>query len=76
MPCTCEVHKHGAEIKIDNHIYRVEEREGPGDWVAWRYRCSCGKASVYQYQSDAVCYHQWLNHVRRAALPKPASRPA
>lgn len=82
MPCTCEAHKNGAEIKIQGHQYRFEEAEGAQRWPMWRYRCSCGKTGIYQYQSDSVSYHQWLGHVHRATgftrkpTTPPASRPA
>ena len=69
-PCTCWAHRGGAPREIGEHRFTLEEgqvpRSGLGSVFRWRGRCSCGHSRPHwNYQSDSVAYHSWLEHVRR-----------
>jgi hypothetical protein len=68
--CHCVEHRGGCPSRFGEHVLQLVEQYVPGsDGVAhWRWRayCSCNRSRPHwNYQSDSVAYHAWLNHVRK-----------
>jgi len=69
--CECWHHRReGAPTTIGRHRYTLDARErshGHERWEEWRWLCSCNTRRRGQWtaQSDSVCYHAWLNHVKK-----------
>ncbi len=38
--------------------------------TGWRWRCSCGQAGRWQYQSDTRCEHDHVRHVEKIVEKK------
>lgn len=66
--CTCDRHRNGAETVYGDHTFSCETSGDPFGWHMWRSVCSCGSRSRWQYQSESVSYHAWLNHLARVGI--------
>lgn len=66
--CSCRKHAKSASTTIGEHtFYRYTKKENAAGltFYKWMWSCSCGAVGKWQYQSDSVTYHQWLDHVKR-----------
>jgi len=70
-PCYCLEHRDSPPpTTYGEHTFSLEESidERDARWrpIRWRATCTCSFRSRWQYQSDSVAYHAWMNHIARA----------